>query len=49
MEYKGKHEKHDPYSDYPCRKCDESTRASCCGCPAEKEWREKREDNSTLT
>ena len=41
MDTKHKHDKPDPYRDYPCRKCDLSQKSACCGCPEEREWRKK--------
>ncbi len=39
-----KREKPDPYQDFPCRKCNATQRASCCGCPEERAWKEKHKD-----
>lgn len=37
----------EPYeeSDNPCRKCNASTRQSCCGCPEYFEWQKKQDDS----
>lgn len=44
--YKGKHEKQQYDPEMPCNKkrCDASTRASCCGCPEQLEYERKKKE-----